>query len=626
MANASFIAYWPNAGESYGVEARCSSVPDVANNRSTVTVEVILHHWWIRISKRNNGVISIGKNSTTYATAAIEGESTDKPVATYTVTVDHDADGTKSVDVSASFAYTLTSNENGKVGTVTASGTFVLDKLGRASTIAEEAKEVIADGEHEWFVKMNRASDQFWHKGEIVFRGEGETGGVPIVLAPFETEARAVIPVSWLGRIPNSTSGIATVEIQTYADESCTEEIGDEIETTFVVKAPDSAGPVLGNGYATVVWHTSGGIQAAIQGHTQLEFVCDATKVTTVEGAEIKTWRVEFDGQTYSKDVEYKNGIPQETSIMTRTTTSSGYLSYRVEVVDSRGNTAKSGTKIYVYPYGTPVLTDILAVRIGINDSGEYVESENGQYLGVYANVAYSDIDGTNDVTIKVLVEQMKDGKTETIIENTIPINYYCLVGNDDGLLELGERSSYTVTFYAEDTVGGEAQRTTRVNTTDMSFHIKKGGKGAAFGKYAEEDGWLDVAWKLKVDGTPIVGTKLIADNEWLGGQNFSVSHNTEKRIVVLSRNHNTEPGAYIVSAQVLWLSGGGNARMLRIMKKDVAYSYDTVPPISTGLTAQSACVVVPYKEGDEISISLEQDSGGNITAIVYYSITRIGG
>ena len=634
MSNAEFYGEKKVGNDVYGVKLVCSSTPNAATNSSEVTIAIYLIHVAISISKRkyptHDCTYGIDGVTYTYETPEIKGASkdTDAPIVTKTVTIQHDSDGTKSIDVFANFPYNLKRTSDGvRVNTVTASGTFVLDKLGRASTIAEEAKEVIADGEHEWFVKMNRASDQFWHKGEIVFRGEGETGGVPIVLTPFETEARAVIPVSWLGRIPNSTSGIATVEIQTYADESCTEEIGDEIETTFVVKAPDSAGPVLGNGYATVVWYTSGGIQAAIQGHTQLEFVCDATKVTTVEGAEIKTWRVEFDGQTYSKDVEYKNGIPQKTSIMTRAITSSGYLGYRVEAVDSRGNTAKSGAEIYVYPYGTPVLTDILAIRVGINDSGEYVESENGQYLGVYANVAYSDIDGTNDVTIKVLVEQMKDGKTETIIEDTIPINYYWVVGNDDGLLELGERSSYTVTFYAEDTVGGEAQRTTRVNTTDMSFHIKKGGKGAAFGKYAEEDGWLDVAWKLKVEGDPVVGAKVVAS----GGYTESISVPTASGTSQTQRVYDNssaefKPGLHLVTAHAIWSPGSGSTRIFSVLKDGSHISLTTTPPISEAFTVQNVFAIVQVEEGETVSLSMMQDSGSDLNVTLNYTVARIGG
>ena len=634
MSNAEFYGEKKVGNDVYGVKLVCSSTSNAATNSSEVTIAIYLVHVAISISKRkyptHDCTYGIDGATYTYETPEIKGASkdTDAPIVTKTVTIQHDSDGTKSIDVFANFPYNLKRTSDGvRVNTVTASGTFVLDRIGRASTIAEQAKEVVADGESEWYIKLNRASDRFWHKGEIVFRGENESGGDRIVLAPFETEARAVIPVSWLGRIPNSTSGIATVEIQTYADESCTEEIGDEIKTTFVVKAPDSAGPVLGGGCVTIVWHTSGKIQAAIQGHTQLEFVCDATKVTTVEGAEIKTWRVEFDGQTYSKDVEYKNGIPQETSIVTRTINSSGYLSYRVEAVDSRGNTARSGTKIYVYPYSAPVLTEIWATRIGVDDSGEYVEQENGKYLGVYVNVAYSDIDDANKVTVKMLVEQMKDGKTVAIFEDAIPIDYYLLVGDDSGILELGERSSYTVTFYAEDTVGGVAQRTTRVNTTDMSFHIKKGGKGAAFGKYAEEDGWLDVAWKLKVEGDPVVGAKVLVDNQYLTGAGISIPSGSAKSIVICSANHNTEPGLYIVSAHVTWsANSSGTMRYLGVRKNGSAYALSNMSPVSETFTGQSVCAVVSYEEGDEISISMGQNSRSAINASVNYSITRIGG
>ena len=62
----------------------------------------------------------------------------------------------------------------------------------------------------------------------------------------------------------------------------------------------------------------------------------------------------------------------------------------------------------------------------------------------------------------------------------------------------LDKKSSYTVELKAEDELGEQGIISFAVSTEEITFHLKKGGKGAAFGKYAEEDNLLDVAWPAK--------------------------------------------------------------------------------------------------------------------------------
>ena len=68
--------------------------------------------------------------------------------------------------------------------------------------------------------------------------------------------------------------------------------------------------------------------------------------------------------------------------------------------------------------------------------------------------------------------------------------------------------------------LGQTALVTVTVPTAKLFFHGRAGGSGGAFGKYAEEDDLLEVAWSLKtkgdlvVEGMATIGGKRLQD--WL--------------------------------------------------------------------------------------------------------------
>jgi microcystin-dependent protein len=63
--------------------------------------------------------------------------------------------------------------------------------------------------------------------------------------------------------------------------------------------------------------------------------------------------------------------------------------------------------------------------------------------------------------------------------------------------------TSYSVEIGVVDDIGNEASVTKIVPTDKVEFHLRNGGKGAAFGEYAEDENVLSVAksWELRVKG-----------------------------------------------------------------------------------------------------------------------------
>lgn len=607
MAQQSFIAYWPNSDNNYGVEVRCTSVPDVANNRSTVTVEVILRHWWIDISSRSDGKIVIDGVETAYSTKAIKSESTDEPVATRTVIVDHDSDGAKSVDVSASFNYRLTSNTYGKVGVVTAGGTFVLDTIGRASTILSQTTDVVANGNDEWIIKMKRASDKFWHKATLTL------GSLTFTTDPFETEITTTASTDWLNYI-QSTSGTMRVSIQTYSDESCSTPIGDPVTTTFTVKKPDDAAPICYGGWCITSYQTldydGNLVYEHVQNFTILYIQFDPSLVVTKYGATLHSFRVEIDGKTYEKTVSGNDKV----GIYTDTIKASGTVKYSVFAVDSRGAASMYDRECYVYEHFTPRLQGVEVFRC--DDKGN--KSESGTYISAKADVIYAPCNDKNKVDMGVSAVPAGNESAGEFYTGSPTSGTPCVFGEG----EISTQKSYNVHIYAKDIFGSHVTYSATISTDDVSFHIRDGGKGGAFGKYSEEDDVLDVAWKLKVEGVPVVGAKLCC------GVSFAVTVKSSLMFNQYLYGNNYPdfvPGLYLAFVYVKWpYSTGGTFRSLIVSRGSTILAEDEAT--SGGGQMTSAFCAAQLAKSDALYCSLLQNSGEELEAEITYTIVRIGG
>ena len=91
-------------------------------------------------------------------------------------------------------------------------------------------------------------------------------------------------------------------------------------------------------------------------------------------------------------------------------------------------------------------------------------------------------------------------------------------VGLVTGGAEISADRSYTAKIVVTDSLGNSAEFEENIPTEQVAFHLKEGGRGAAFGKAAEQDELLDVAWDarfredVQVDGALQVGGKTLLD------------------------------------------------------------------------------------------------------------------
>ena len=185
----------------------------------------------------------------------------------------------------------------------------------------------------------------------------------------------------------------------------------------------------------------------------------------------------------------------------------SGDLTPTAAVVDSNAmRTTVSGEPVQVYAYNAPRIRSSFAWRC--DEQGQ--ETDEGAYLRVLCTAEYSELDGQNALTVRVRYRpvggqyggyvSLQNGVTATI-------------GGG-----LDSHTAYEVELSAVDTVGMERTICYTSSTAAVALHLRAGGNGAAFGKYAESDA-LECAWDASFSGDVTVAGEVAAQTLKVGNK-----------------------------------------------------------------------------------------------------------
>jgi len=463
----------------YGLEIRWSSVPDVATNTSQVTVKVYMLYPSINVSKRSGSYTTIDGKKVEFTAPAIKNEYKGETlIKTRTETVAHESDGTKKVKLVAYYPVYLNSESLGWIYEKKASGTATLDDIPRSSSIVSQTAAVTANGTDKWSIVVSRHSDAFWHKATLSIGDKSYTS------EPFATSCEYAIPADWLNAIPTAMRGTVNVSIQTYSDSTCETAVGDAIASSFEIVVPSSAAPVIGEGWATVTPYNTGAISGStfdglyVQGYSQAQVTFDESKVSPQYGADITGTQISWNGST-------ADAAPYRTPVLSK----SGDQVVKCIVTDSRGLKSTKELTVNVLPYAKPTLNNISIYR---STSGG-TASDTGTYIYFRATGVYSNLNGRNSLSMKAAYRPVgTTGWTESTIQS----------GTGAAKGNVSTTNSYEARITATDALGNSATFNAVVPTAEAAFNIKPGGKGAAFGKYAEKDKTLDLDdWDLETTG-----------------------------------------------------------------------------------------------------------------------------
>jgi len=267
--------------------------------------------------------------------------------------------------------------------------------------------------------------------------------------------------------------------------------------------------------------------------------------------------------------------------------TAAGEFVPTVTVTDSRGRTATAALDpIPVHPCGLPTLNGVSALRC---DAGGAADS-GGSCLTVSGVGGCSPVGGRNAVTTTVRTRQTGEewSGAQTFSGSIL------LQGFDP-------HRSCEAEVTATDLLGQTRSVTVPIPTDAVTFHLRPGGRGAAFGKYAEGEK-LECAWPAEFAGDVTVegGLKV-------GGRSVLepyVSHNIWIRDTLCFSVKGVAGETYRYPVMIYWASQNANFGFVQFNA-----SSKTGAPIGGAFMHYSNLAIKSFRyqtEGDTTTYRLE--------------------
>ena len=198
---------------------------------------------------------------------------------------------------------------------------------------------------------------------------------------------------------------------------------------------------------------------------------------TGARGSTVSAWEVKANSQTMT-DAVSTTGVLHATS-----------RTVKVRVKDSRGRWSDtvSVKGPVIYDYGLPTVNAAEACRADADGNA----SDTGAYLRVKCAGSVYTCGGRNAKSVACRRRAVGGSWTgwTTLTDGTAKtIN-----------AGLSSTVSYEVQFRVSDSLGSQRTVTVTVPSAAVALNLRPGGRGAAFGKYAERDGALQLGWDLEL-------------------------------------------------------------------------------------------------------------------------------
>ena len=465
----------------YKLRVDWTATQSVSGNTSKITATMYLvqaSSWSLNISGRSDNKTTINGTAYTWTSPAISnsGGKTTKLATVTSGNIAHNADGTKSVTITAVFEIGATISGT-RYETITASATINLDTIPRATQPALSASS--ANMGAAVTVSMPRAASSFTH--DLAYK-VGSGNYVSVATGQGTSYSWTVPDVA--SSIPNATSVQLTLRCITKSGSTTVGTkyayITANVPTSVVPPAPSLAIQEGTEGLAAK-------FGAYIQNKSTLAVSIAATGI---KGSTIKAYQTTVLGKTYTGAI-FTTGL----------LTSSGTVTLSTKVQDSRGRwSAAKTTTVTVLPYSRPAIQLLRAYRV--NGSG--VADEEGTFLRLDYKYSVSALNNKN--TAQAVIEYKRTAATSWTTLTTLttlsadtsrtwntigfPINYQYDI-------------RLTVTDYF-----GFATYTALLPTAEVILDILATGKGIAVGKVAEQAGFdlgFDIVGASAVTGAGIL-------------------------------------------------------------------------------------------------------------------------
>lgn len=369
-------------------------------------------------------------------------------------TVSHNADGSKSISVSASFSCDNTSYYAPRTGSC--SGSLTLTTIPRASSISIDSPSIECGNTIN--INGSSASKNFTHK--IYATWNGKTSELVTIASGTTTPSFSyTIPTSWEKDLPNSTSGIATFTLETFSGSNS---VGSK-SVNATIKVRSGVVPSIDSIKITDANSVCAGIGQIVQSQSRLNF---AITYSGAQGSTVTSVSTEFEGQTYNNS-----------SFTTGTVQGSGSISYTTTTYDSRGRSSRVSGKITVSAYSSPRLTNVTAKRA---NSSYVVDEASGTYALLHFKVGFTSLSNKNATSF--YIQYRASGASSWTKINSWDNNYSLEQDYKAGNLFTSTTATYEIAFGVKDKFMSDySWQIVTVTPTYTLINFGKDGKSLTF-------------------------------------------------------------------------------------------------------------------------------------------------
>lgn len=394
----------------------------------------------------------------------------DTTVLSGTTVIPHNADGTKTISLSASISGKI-------VGSLSASE--ALATIPRASSLSFGSGTMGSP----MTLTINAASSSFTHSLTYSFGGASGT-----ILSYVGAGSHSwTPPLSLANQIPNATAGVGTFTLYTWGTGV---EIG-RVSYSFTLSLPSSVVPTIS---AVTATEATSGLAAKFGAYVQGK---STLKVTTSAagsyGSTIKSCVISFDGKTYSG-----------TSVTTSAPSKSGSQTITAKVTDSRGRTASKSITISVQPYAKPAITALRVWRCTADGAAD----DSGDYVGITYAYTIASVNSKNNASAKLEYKRSTASSWSSLLNNSAYSVSTTVYPDQEMLSDYQWDIRLTVMDYF-----GSTTMTVTLPSAEVLLDLLATGKGIAFGKTAEQEDTVDSAWLMRLRAGLMIGNDMVMDH-----------------------------------------------------------------------------------------------------------------
>ena len=467
----------------YKLRVDWTATQSVSGNTSKITATMYLvqaSSWSLNIASRSDNKTTINGTAYTWTSPAISnsGGKTTKLATVTSGNIAHNADGTKSVTITAVFEIGATISGT-RYDTITASATINLDTIPRATQPSLSATS--ANMGAAVTVSMPRASSSFTH--DLAYK-VGNGSYVSIATGRGTSYSWTVPDVA--SSIPSATSVQLTLRCITKNGSTT---VGTKY-AYLTAKIPSSVVPPAPS---LAIQEATAGLAAQFGAYVQNKSALKVTVAATgIKGSTVKTIQTTVLGKTYTGS-----------SFTTGLLNTSGTVTLSTKVQDSRGRwSAAKTTTINVLPYSRPKILHMQVYRVDASGNPD----EQGEYLHLTDSWEVAELGGKNTALYVLEYKRTTADEWTELYREDIPLS-----SGENGWLHTPTFPvdyQYDIRLTITDWFDSFATYTATLPTAEVIMDFLANGKGVALGKVAEQEGFdlgFDIVGSEAVTGAGIL-------------------------------------------------------------------------------------------------------------------------